>query len=198
MRNIAFTHLNLFDGRLESDLQEDFTILVELNEGGSGPTGTIQEIGPASEISFPSGTDVFDLSGKYVIPGLINAHAHLFSDGQPRALVSASEKILGLFLKLMGTRLGRAYLKTAMRKNAQTALNSGVTTIRTVGDFNNYDVELRDEFGAGKYLGPRLVVSGEMICVTGGHGAYMAQVIDNPWDGRKAVRNCLRHGSDLH
>jgi len=197
MQNIAFTNSILFDGRLESDLQEDVTILVEVSKCAEGTNGTIKEIGPATEVIIPTGYKVFDLSGHYVIPGLINAHAHLFSDGQPRALASASENILGLFLKLMGTRLGKAYLKSSMRKNAQTALNAGVTTIRTVGDFNYYDVELRDEIEAGKYLGPRLVVAGKMICVTGGHGAYMAQVIDNPWDGRKAVRNCLRHGSDL-
>jgi len=197
MQNLAFTHLNLFDGKLDSDLQKDVTILVELEKRGEAVEGTITQIGPTAEIEIPPDCRVIALPGKYVIPGLINAHCHLFGDGKPRALASAPESILTLFVKLMNSRLGRMYLKSLMRKNAQTALNAGLTTLRTVGDFNYYDVAIRDEIEAGKFLGPRLLVSGKGICVTGGHGWFISYVVDNPWDGRKAVRNILRHGADL-
>ena len=191
MQNIAFTHANVFDGRMEGELQEDATILVKVERRGEVTDGTIMEIGPTIETAIPPEYRVVDLSGKHVIPGLINAHVHLFSDGRPRAAASASESVLKLFVKLINSRLGRLVVKSNMRKNAQNALNSGVTTLRSVGDFNYFDVELRDEFEAGKSLGPRLLVAGKGICVTGGHGWYFSYVADNPWEGRKAVRKIL-------
>jgi imidazolonepropionase-like amidohydrolase len=145
----------------------------------------------------PEGARVIDLAGQYVIPGLINAHAHLFGDGKPMAVMSASEGMLNFIKMALHTPVGEAYLKARMKKNVQTALNAGVTTIRTAGDFNYCDIAIRDEINAGEYPGPRLVTSGRSICVTGGHGELMAHVVDNPWDGRKAVRDCLRHGSDV-
>lgn len=197
MKNLAFTHANLFDGTLDGDLQQDVTILIELEENGKAVEGTIAQIGPGDAVAIPAGCKVVDFTGKYVVPGLINAHVHLFGDGKPMALSSASEARLNLIKKLLGSRLGKAYLKARMKRNAQTALNAGVTTMRTAGDFEHLDIKLRDEINAGKCPGPRLVVAGRSICVTGGHGALMAHVVDNPWDGRKAVRDCLRHGSDV-
>lgn len=197
MAHLAFTHANLYNGIIDSDLQEDVTVLINLEGNGKEVKGTITHIGPATEVTIPADCHVVNLSGKYVIPGFINAHAHLFGDGKPMAMMSASESKLALMKKLISSRFGKAYLKSRMRTNAQTALNSGVTTIRTAGDFAHLDIILRDAFDAGEYPGPRLIAAGRSICVTGGHGALMAHVVDNPWDGRKAVRDCLRHGSDV-
>ena len=133
MQNLAFTHLNVFDGRLGSDLQEDVTILVDLTERGKTTEGTITDIRPASETEIPADYREIDLAGKYVIPGLINAHAHLFGDGKPRALMSAPESVMVFFVRVMNSRLGRAYVTSLMRRNAQTALNAGVTTLRAAG-----------------------------------------------------------------
>jgi imidazolonepropionase-like amidohydrolase len=197
MQNIAFAHLNMYDGKLDSSMQKDVTILVALEKHGKAIEGTISQIVPAAEIRIPSGCRVVDLSGKYVIPGLINAHVHLLGDGKPMAILSASDRTKKWLVKLLGIWPAKAFAKSAMRKSAWTALNAGVTTMRCVSDFDYLDVELRKEIEAGKHPGPRLVVSGRSICVTGGHGALVAHVVDNPWDGRKAVRDCLRHGSDL-
>ncbi|MDF1513245.1 MAG: amidohydrolase family protein [Anaerolineae bacterium] len=197
MPALAFTHAHVFDGTLDGDLQEDVTILVGFEEEGKGAEGTITRIAPSADAELPGGCRVVDLSGKYVIPGFINAHVHLFGDGKPMAIMSASDAKLAVMKKLLSIGPGRAYLKARMKRNAQTALNSGVTTLRTAGDFGYLDVILRDAFAEGTYPGPRLVAAGRSICVTGGHGALMAHVIDNPWDGRKAVRDCLHHGSDV-
>lgn len=197
MENLALVHVNLFDGKLDSDLRRDMTLLIELKTHNGVVDGTIAQMGPSTEVAIPSHYRVVDLSGKYVIPGLINAHAHLFGDGKPMAMMSASERMLSLIKRLFASPLGKRLLKARMRRNAQTALNSGVTTIRTAGDFGYLDVAVRDQFLAGKSLGPRLLVAGRSICVTGGHGEMMAHIIDNPWDGRKAVRDCLRKGSDV-
>jgi len=197
MQNLAFTHGNLFDGKLDSELRQDVTLLVTMETHGETAEGTIAQIGPSSEIEIPSDARVVDLAGKYVLPGLINAHAHLFGDGKPMALASASEGQLALIKKGLNSRIGGAFMVRRMRKNAQTALYSGVTTIRTAGDMGYLDVGIRDEIDAGKVTGPRLVVAGRSICVTGGHGELMAHIIDDPWAGRRAVRDCLRHGSDV-
>jgi len=63
MQNLAFTHANLFDGRSESVLQEDVTILVEREPRGNLTEGTITQIGPTGEIKIPSDSQVIDLSG---------------------------------------------------------------------------------------------------------------------------------------
>ncbi|MEK3702434.1 MULTISPECIES: hypothetical protein [unclassified Paenibacillus] len=47
-----------------------------------------------------------------------------------------------------------------MKRNALTALYSGVTTMRSVGEFFYTDVQLRDEMKANQYVGPNLLVSG--------------------------------------
>jgi imidazolonepropionase-like amidohydrolase len=197
MHNLAFTHINLFDGTLDSGIQEDVTILVQLKQNGKAVKGTITHIRPSSEDGVPADCQVINLSGKYVVPGLINAHAHLFGDGKPKAMISASESRLQLIKNLLSSLPGKAFIKSRMKRNAQTALNAGVTTMRTAGDFANLDINLRDAINEGKFPGPRLITAGRSICVTGGHGALMAHVVDNPWDGRKAVRDCLRHGSDV-
>jgi imidazolonepropionase-like amidohydrolase len=197
MHNLAFTNGNLFDGKIESDLHKDVTILVEVEPRGKLVAGVITQIGPVDEVPIPSDFRVIDFGGKFIIPGLINAHCHLFGDGTPRALASAPESILQLFVKIMNSPLGRRYMKSSMRTNAKTALNAGVTTLRTVGDFNYYDVQIRDEIESGMFLGSRLLVSGKGICVTGGHGWFVSYISDNPWEARKAVRKILRHGADL-
>jgi cytosine/adenosine deaminase-related metal-dependent hydrolase len=106
MQNIAFTHINLFNGRLNSDLQEDITLLVEIKPRGKVVDGNIANIGPATETEIPAGYREIDLSGKYVIPRLINAHCHLFGNGRPRALAFAPESILMSFVKIMNSPLG--------------------------------------------------------------------------------------------
>ena len=197
MPHLALTHATLFDGRLESDPKTDVTVLIDQTEQDDAVEGIIEAVGPAGEVAVPSDCVVVNLSGKFVVPGLINAHVHLFGDGKPTALGSASEGMLALMKRFLSTRLGRAYMKRRMKRNAQTALNAGVTTMRTAGDFGHLDIAIRDDVAAGKYPGPRLVAAGRSICVTGGHGAMMAHVIDDPWAGRKAVRDSLRHGSDV-
>jgi len=197
MQYLALARGNLFDGRLESELQPDVTVLIKRTAQGDAVAGTIEAVGPAGAVPIPADCEVVDLAGKYVVPGLINAHVHLFGDGKPTPLGSASEGMLDLMKRLLSTRLGRAYLKRRMKRNAQTALNAGVTTMRTAGDFGYLDIAIRDDIAAGKYPGPRLVAAGRSICVTGGHGALMAHIIDDPWAGRRAVRDSLRHGSDV-
>ncbi|MET3940451.1 imidazolonepropionase-like amidohydrolase [Paenibacillus sp. PvP094] len=193
MTNTAYALKNchLIHGDLNRDLEKNMTVLV--NE-----QGLIQGIGKSSELAIPSHYEVIDLSGKYVMPGLINAHVHLFADGKPFSL-SVSEGMLHFaYDRILNTKFGKNVLKKRMKRNALTALHAGVTTMRSVGEFFYTDVKLRDEINNGDFVGPNLLVSGFFLSVTGGHGApFLALVGDSPWEARKNVRINVKNGVDL-
>ncbi len=112
---------------------------------------------------------VIDLKGAYLLPGLINLHVHLFGTGAPsKALAGGGlQKFLMAVLK---TPIGAKIMDKIIADNVAVQLNSGVTTIRSVGDFCYSDIRVRDKIKAGKILGPRMLVSGPAITVPGGHG----------------------------
>lgn len=56
--------------------QKDVTVLIE--------NGRIRELGPSSKISKPNGAIVLDLDGKFVVPGIINAHGHVGAKTEPQ------------------------------------------------------------------------------------------------------------------
>ncbi|MGG4131330.1 amidohydrolase family protein [Paenibacillus illinoisensis] len=187
----ALKNCHLIHGDLNRDLEKNMTVMV--NE-----QGLIQGIGKSSELAIPSHYEVIDLSEKYVMPGLINAHVHLFADGKPFSL-SASEGMLQFaYDRILNTKFGKNVLKKRMKSNALTALHAGVTTMRSVGEFFYTDVKLRDEINNGEFVGPNLLVSGFFLSVTGGHGApFLALVGDSPWEARKNVRINVKNGVDL-
>ncbi len=186
----AFKNCNVIYGDAARGVDTHMTILIH--------DGLIQEIGKASDVAVPGHYQAIDVEGKYVMPGLINAHVHLFADGKPFTL-SSSEGLLDFaFHHLLDTRLGRSVLKKRMKRNALTALHSGVTTMRSVGEFLYTDVQLRNEIKANQFVGPNLLVSGYFLSVTGGHGApYLALVGDSPWEARRNVRLNVKNGVDL-
>ncbi|WP_440111655.1 amidohydrolase family protein [Paenibacillus sp. QZ-Y1] len=187
----ALKNVNLIYGDSSRNLQKNMTILV--NE-----QGLIQDIGKENDLHTPSHYTTIDLTGKYVMPGLINAHVHLFADGKPFSL-SVSEGLLQFaYDRILNTKFGRNVLKKRMKRNALTALHAGVTTMRSVGEFFYTDVQLRDEINNGDFVGPNLLVSGFFLSVTGGHGApFLALVGDSPWEARRNVRINVKHGVDL-
>ncbi len=152
----ALKNCNVIYGDAKKDVEKMMTILIHED-------GLIQEIGKSSDLAIPSHYQTIDLSGKYVMPGLINTHVHLFADGKPFTL-SANEGLLNFaFHHILDTRLGRSVLKKRVKKNALTALHSGVTTMRSVGEFFYTEAQLRDEINANRLVGPNLLVRGNLI-----------------------------------
>jgi imidazolonepropionase-like amidohydrolase len=188
-KRYALINCNVISGKLDSVISRNNTILIE----GS----RIHKIGSSDEVKIPDGYSVIDLQNKYVMPGLINAHVHLFGSGKPMKALSGGNAQRRL-LKFLGTNLGLKILDKIVAQNARTELYSGVTTVRSVGDFYYSDVRLRDNIEAGKILGPRLIVSGPAIAVTGGHGyGSFAVTSDSPWEGRKCVRKNIYEQVDF-
>ncbi|MEX3712296.1 amidohydrolase family protein [Cytobacillus horneckiae] len=185
----ALINCTVINGDMDREIEKDMIILIN-NQG------IIEKIESRQNIMISKEYEQIDINRQYVMPGLINAHAHLFSDGNPTEL-SFSEETLNFGIKLLNTKLGKKFIYNRMKKNALVAFQSGITTMRSVGEFFYQDVKLRDDIQNEKVIGPDLSVSGFFISATGGHGApYLALETDGPWDGVKNVRKNVRQGVD--
>ena len=141
--------------------------------------GRIAAVGPNVD---DSGAVVVDLGGRWVVPGLMNAHAHLCLDGgpDPEATLRAENRT-------------ETVLRSAARLDA--AVRAGVTTIRDVGGIDGVDLELARVVERGEIQGPRVIPSGRVVTMTGGHGWWMGIQADGPDAVRRAARENLRAGA---
>lgn len=151
----ALVNCRLLDGTKDMQLQEGMTILIE--------DGYITAIGKELPVE---GYEVLDLKGKYVMPGLINLHVHLPASGKPAKKKTDPTKLVQFILK---NKLTRKIGLKICKDSAQTALLSGVTTIRTVGGIDDFDTTLKHDIENGKYFGPRIKASNYAIGPKGGH-----------------------------
>ncbi len=128
--------------------------------------------------------EILDLAGKTVIPGMINAHTHLCLDGSPDS--DAAWKARSLTENVLVTA-----------NHARATLRAGITTVRDLGGLELVDLGLRDSINAGLVPGPRMLVSGRLLCMTGGHGWSFGREVDGPDEARKGAREQLRAGADV-
>jgi imidazolonepropionase-like amidohydrolase len=84
-----------------------------------------------------------------------------------------------------------------MLHNARLLLGVGVTTARDLGGRAYLNVAVRDAISAGLARGPRMVVAGAPVTVTGGHCWFMGGEADSDDDLRRIVRTHHKHGADL-
>jgi imidazolonepropionase-like amidohydrolase len=122
-----------------------------------------------------------DMRGKYLAPGLIDAHCHITLSGD---LVDAE------LPHDPRTRILRA------AHNARVTLLAGITTIRDTCGLDDSDILLRDAVRSGRMPGPRIVACGRMITMTGGHGWFYGQEVDGPDAVRRAVRERIKARAD--
>lgn len=127
---------------------------------------------------------VVDVTGKFIIPGLINSHVHMIADPSlPNPLFQALEEsdVISAF---RGAR------------NMETLLRSGVTYARDLGSPNYINIELRKARQKGLTSGAEFVTSGQCITTTGGHVWKISRECDGADEVRKAVREQLKAGAD--
>ncbi|MGH9658696.1 MAG: metal-dependent hydrolase family protein, partial [Bryobacteraceae bacterium] len=92
-------------------------------------------------------------------------------------------------------------------RNARVTLQAGFTTVRNVGAPGYADAGLRDGIHDGDVEGPRMIVSGPSLGITGGHcdnnllapefHHTAAGVADGPWAARAKVREVVKYGADV-
>jgi len=80
---------------------------------------------------------------------------------------------------------------------ARQTLMAGVTTIRDMGGKDGIDLGLRQAIDSGLIPGPRMLVSGRLICMTGGHGWQLGQEANGPDEVRRAAREQIKVGADI-
>jgi len=157
----------------------------------------IDRVAPASEVHLPAGAIVVDLSHATVLPGLIDAHEHIFLTGEDNGRYD--EQLL---------KESWQYRTIEALVNAKRDLDAGFTSMRdleTEGAMYS-DVDVRNAINRGLIPGPRLEVVTRALSTTGGYPleGYSpevpvpsgVQIVDGPWEARKAVREQIKYGAD--
>lgn len=181
MSKVAFKNGLLIDGTGAEPVQNGL-VLVEDDK--------IVYAGPDREVT--EDYEVIDITGKTIMPGLIDSHLHfsgnLTDDDSDWVLEDVVQKTV------------------VAVQQAHECLENGLTT---VGEISRSGIQIRDMVEAGVMKGPRVVATGLGFCRTAGHGdshklpSYYnneshpwAERVDGPWDLRKAVRRRLRQSPD--
>ena len=124
-----------------------------------------------------------DYPGSTILPGLIDSHVHLAFDGGPdpvgRMCRETDEQQLVLMLR-----------------SARELLGVGVTTARDLGARSYLSMVVREAIAAGLARGPRMMVAGPPVTVTGGHCWFIGGEADSG-ELRRLVRTHHKHGADL-
>ena len=160
-----------------------------------GPDGRITSIADARTVKWGSDVKHINLSGKTILPGLIDMHVHLDSPadiGGYRGL-EFTDSFWGM------TAVG----------NAQAMLKAGFTTVRNVGSGNRNDIGLKQAIENGYTIGPRIVPAGYALGATGGHcdSTFLPPslekaekeegIADSPDELRYQVRRQRKYGAEV-
>ncbi len=170
--------LAFLDGRVfvgDGRIMEHATVIVEGER-----IVKVQE----GNVAIPNDAHKIPLDGRTLLPGFIDCHVHLCLDGSPDP---------------MSAGLAEPMTICALRAAdfARQTVMAGVTSVRDMGGKDGIDIGLKQAIESGLVPGPRMLVSGRLICMTGGHGWQMGQEVDGPDEVRKAARDQIKAGADI-
>ena len=149
------------------------------NEGFKSQTVSVDTVSGQVVETVREADQMVDVQGKYLVPGLINAHTHIVmaADGRERA---GQDVTLDTLVAL---------------QNLQDAIASGVTTIRDAGSTDYIDLKLATKIRQQRLQLPDIIGSGAALTMTGGHGSKIGMEVDGVDEVRKAARWNLKHGA---
>jgi imidazolonepropionase-like amidohydrolase len=124
-----------------------------------------------------------EAAAPFVIPGMINCHAHLTLDGSADFSAEARQTDALAALKAF--------------KNARASLRAGVTVVRDLAANGAMVIELGRAIEHGVVEGPRIVAAGRGITTTGGHGQEVGRVADGVDEVRRAAREQIAAGASV-
>ena len=146
--------------------------------------GIIQEIKDTKTAKITSGANVIDLTGKTLLPGLIEAHLHL--------------DLCGMNVYEENVQQESYRVMRALRL-AQDNLKMGYTTVRDLGDRNNLVIGIARAVKDGLIMGPDILASGQILSPTEAGNDYfegMYAEADCPDAYTRAVRRQYQLGAD--
>lgn len=153
----------------------------------------IEAVGPAGSVPVPPGASIVDVTGKTIMPGLIDAHVHFLG-------VKSMNQVTWI--------VDPPHLR-AMRgvTDVWKVIDCGFTTVRDAGGL--LAIYLKRAIEEGSIVGPRIMASGLALTQTAGHGDWhfvpaewtsrlmLGRLCDGVAEVRKAAREQLREGADL-
>jgi imidazolonepropionase-like amidohydrolase len=142
--------------------------------------GRITWVGPAAQLKRPAGADAVDLSGRFVMPGIINLHGHI---GNTVDLKQDA----------------KFYTRESVQKNLATYASYGVTTVLSLGTDQDLIFKIREEQRAGRPAVARVYTAGQGFVFKGGYGGLegVTPGVATPAEATEAVGVLARKGVDI-
>jgi imidazolonepropionase-like amidohydrolase len=145
----------------------------------------IRAAGSPDEVPVPAGCDVIDCTGDTVMPGLIDAHAHITADTSYNIPLTEHYAL----------DLATAVLRGSM--NLRKDLAAGVTTMRTLGDRSDVELRFRDAIEANTIPGPRLIISIRALGPSHGTAKFIRASADGEDELRHRIRENFAMGAQV-
>lgn len=145
--------------------------------------GLISHIGTPDSVAQKGEGNIVDCSEWSVMPGLIDSHVHVCADTTGEETLEAT----------FGAEVPRAVLRGV--RNLRQDLESGVTTMRSLGEPEGLGQEFKEAVAKGTIPGPALLTCGRPLRPSHGTAAFLATAVDGEDAIRKAIRENFHQGA---
>jgi len=142
--------------------------------------GRIAWVGPAARLKPPAGAETVDLSGRFVMPGIVNLHGHVGNTVDLR-------------------QDAKFYSRESVQKNLAIYASYGVTTVLSLGTDQDAIFQIREEQRAGRPGVARVYTAGQGLVFRGGYGGLpgVTPEVATPAEADAAVERLSKKGVDI-
>lgn len=143
----------------------------------------IIQAGAPNTVEIPPDSQIIDRSEETVLPGLIDTHVHITAGSKYQASLKEQRSL----------DVPTAILRGSMHLREDMA--TGVTTIRTLGDRDDFELRFRDAIDSGLIPGPRAIISIRALRPSHGTAPFLGAPADGPHELRKMIRQNFAMGA---